>query len=41
MAAALIVDHFGLLGLAEHPISPLRILGVILLIAGVALIRLF
>jgi len=41
MTAALIVDHFGLLGLAEHPISPLRILGVLLLIAGVALIRLF
>jgi transporter family-2 protein len=41
MAAALIVDHFGLLGLAEHPVSLLRILGVVLLIAGVALIRLF
>lgn len=41
MIAALIVDHFGLLGLAEHPISPLRILGVLLLVAGVVLIRMF
>ena len=41
MIAALIVDHYGVMGLAQHPISPLRILGVLLLIAGVALIRLF
>lgn len=41
MIAALIVDHYGLLGLAEHAISPLRILGVLLLIVGVVLIRMF
>lgn len=41
MLASLVIDHFGLLGVAEHPITPLRLLGVVLLLAGVVLIRVF
>ena len=41
MVAALIVDHYGLFGLSESPITIQRVVGVALLIAGVALIRLF
>jgi transporter family-2 protein len=37
--AALVIDHYGLLGVDVHPISPLRLTGVFLLIAGVLLIR--
>ena len=38
LAMALVVDHFGWLGLPEHPISLTRIAGVILLAAGAWLI---
>ncbi len=38
---SLIVDHFGLLGTPVHPVNTLRIIGVLLIIAGVLLIRLF
>jgi transporter family-2 protein len=41
LCASLIFDHFGLLGLPIHPVNPWRVLGVALLIAGVALIRRF
>ena len=41
MTASLALDHFGWLGYQLHPISGLRILGVLLLIGGVVLIRLF
>ena len=41
MVAALIVDHYGLFGLSESPITIQRVAGVALLIAGVALIRLY
>jgi transporter family-2 protein len=41
MAASLVLDHFGWLGYQLHPISGLRILGMFLLVGGVALIRLF
>lgn len=41
MLAAVIIDHYGLLGLEQQTITPLRILGVVLLIAGVILIRAF
>lgn len=33
------LDHFGLLGAERHPVSWLRIAGVALLVAGIALIR--
>lgn len=35
------IDHFGWLSVPEHPISLLRGLGVLVLVAGVALITLF
>ncbi len=38
---ALIMDHFGLLGIEIKPINLYRILGVLFLIAGVILIRRF
>ena len=41
MLASLVIDHFGVLGVSQHDISPLRLIGVLLLIAGVVLIRLF
>lgn len=41
LCASLIFDHFGLLGLPTHPVNPWRVLGVALLIVGVALIRRF
>jgi transporter family-2 protein len=37
--AALLIDHYGWFGLAVHRLSPLRALGVVLLLAGVLLIR--
>ena len=39
MVASLILDHFGLLGLAQHPVTPKRMLGAIFLIFGVVVIR--
>ena len=41
LITALIVDHFGLLNFALHPVNWQRILGAFLLIVGVALIRRF
>jgi bacterial/archaeal transporter family-2 protein len=37
--ASLAVDHFGWVGFEEHPVSALRLAGVALLAAGVALVR--
>ena len=39
MLASVAFDHFGWLGLAQRPIDLSRVIGVILLIAGVVLIR--
>lgn len=41
MTASLALDHFGWLGYQLHPINGLRVLGVLLLVAGVVLIRLY
>ena len=38
LAASLLLDHFGWLGFAQHPVSLLRMGGVVLLLAGVVLI---
>jgi bacterial/archaeal transporter family-2 protein len=38
--ASLLVDHFGWVGFEEHPITAVRVVGVLLLAGGVALIRL-
>lgn len=37
--AALIIDHFGLLGVPERPISVLRIVGAVMITIGIVLIR--
>ncbi|HIA55302.1 MAG TPA: DMT family transporter [Candidatus Melainabacteria bacterium] len=39
MICSLILDQFGLIGFAQHPLNPGRIVGIVLLIAGVALIQ--
>jgi transporter family-2 protein len=39
MLASLVLDHFGWVGFTEHPVNPLRLLGAVLVIAGVILIR--
>jgi transporter family-2 protein len=41
MAASLVLDHFGLVGFAHQPVSPLRLLGAGLVVLGVALVRRF
>ena len=39
ICTALVLDHFGLLGLRAAPVSPTKIAGVVLLLGGVLLIR--
>ena len=39
MVASMVFDHFGLLGLARHSATPARLLGALLLVAGVGLMR--
>ena len=41
MICSAIIDHFGLLGFAEHAMSPLRLLGLALIAGGVVLVRLY
>lgn len=41
MVTALVLDHYGLLNVPVHRISVLRVLGAILVIAGVGLIQKF
>jgi transporter family-2 protein len=41
VVASLLLDHFGWFGLAERPISLPKVVGVVLLIAGVVLIQFF
>ena len=41
LIVAVLLDHFGLLGFASHPINLWRIVGILLLIAGVLLIKQF
>lgn len=38
---SVVIDHFGLFGYDVHAVSPLRVLGVAMLIGGVVLIRAF
>jgi len=38
MAAALLVDHYGVIGFPQSPVTPARLLGAALLVAGVLLI---
>ena len=39
LAAALVVDHFGLFGLRVEPVSATRVVGLALVIGGVLLVR--
>ena len=39
MLSSLVLDQYGLLGMAEHPAHPSRVLGAALLVSGVILIR--
>lgn len=41
MIGAIVIDHFGAFGLARAPISIGRVLGVLLVLAGVVLVRRF
>lgn len=41
LTAALLVDHWGWLGMPQRPVSALRLLGALCLLAGVFLIRRF
>lgn len=41
MIMSLVMDHYGWLGLPQHPISLVRVLGGVLLLVGVFLIRKF
>ena len=39
MLSSLILDQYGLVGFAVHPISPIRLAGAVLVIVGVILIQ--
>ncbi len=41
MLMAVCLDHWGLLGLERHPVSPGRLFGIALLVAGVVLLKRF
>ena len=41
VAAGLLVDHYGALGVPEHPISIGRLVGAAVVVAGVVLLRVF
>jgi transporter family-2 protein len=38
---SLIADHFGFMGVSVHPITMPRIMGILLVIAGVVMVRMF
>jgi transporter family-2 protein len=38
LAVSVVVDHFGLVGVAKHPITPAKVLGVVLLALGTYLV---
>lgn len=41
LSMAAVIDHFGLLGVAEHPMNLMRALGIVLLLVGAVLVRMF
>ncbi|WGS54951.1 DMT family transporter (plasmid) [Paraburkholderia sp. D15] len=41
LVASVAIDHFGLIGVAEHPLGWMRVLGTVLMVAGVALVMRF
>ncbi|HEX6984730.1 MAG TPA: DMT family transporter [Planctomycetaceae bacterium] len=38
LAASVVLDHYGLAGYRVHPVSLMRVVGVVLLVAGVVLV---
>lgn len=38
---SVLLDHFGAVGFAERPVTPLRLVGALLLVAGVLMVRKF
>lgn len=41
LSTALVLDHFGAFGLPVHSISPMRVVGILLVLCGVVFIRRF
>ena len=41
LVASVAIDHFGILGVPDHPISWIRFLGTLLMVCGVALVMHF
>jgi transporter family-2 protein len=41
LIASIVIDHFGLIGVPDHPLSWLRALGAVLMVGGVALVMKF
>ena len=39
LAASVVLDHFGVLVAERHPVTPMRLFGIALLVAGIAAIR--
>lgn len=39
MLASVLIDHYGWVGFAVHPVNPLRILGAALVVGGVMLVQ--
>jgi transporter family-2 protein len=39
MVASLLIDHYGWVGFAVHPVNPVRILGAALVVGGVVLVQ--
>jgi bacterial/archaeal transporter family-2 protein len=41
IACSALIDHFGLLGFEQHALNPQRIMGMLLLVSGAALVRIY
>ena len=39
MIGSIVIDHYGMVGYAQHAVNPVRLLGTILVVGGVALIQ--
>jgi transporter family-2 protein len=39
LVMAVVMDHFGWIGLEKHPVNAARLLGIVLVLAGVVLVR--
>jgi transporter family-2 protein len=41
MIISVVLEHFGILVVEPHPISLLRVLGILLIVGGVTMVRVF